>query len=328
MGSQHRRQTRRLHGTRRWAALTLWLAVVAAVAAGADGPRRRPVPRSRPPASEWDAAAAGIFFDDAFGQLVGPRPAFGPAAAETATVAAPAAAGDRSSGFAWSSLISGDTLIDEIKDMKDAVAAAVASPSSFKGGGYGDARRALSTIAVAFGLIAAHDEDVRWQRDADAARRLFARAGFRCKAGNDQTFAEARLCLEDLEGLLDGNPPRRKPEAEEAFLWSGVVARPAIMARLEEAERRLAAGTSSPAEFGKQRDLLRHEAELAAAMGEIIRQPDFEYHDDDTYRGHAAALRDAAVRIRDACRDKHYDAARAAVGDMSTSCTDCHGGYR
>lgn len=307
------------------------LLAAAALLAVAANDAPRPFPRSRPPA-EWDAATAEIFFDDAFGQLVGPRPDFSAAAGGSAAAgnaaAGPQAGAPADGGFAWSTLISGDTLTDEIKDMKDLVAAAVTTPSTFKGGGYDEARRAFSTLALAFGLIAAHDDDIRWQRDADTARRLFARAGFNCKVGTDQSFAESKLCLEDLAGMLDGNPPRRKPEEEEDFRWSNVAARPAIMARLEDAEKRLAAVVASSSEFGKQRDAALHEAEVVAALGEIIRQPDYEYHDDDTYLGFAAAMRDAAVRVTAACRDKQYDAARTAVGEISKACNDCHGGYR
>ena len=310
--------------------LCLACAVVAAgLALGAKDKPSRPLPRSRPPASDWDAASTEIFAPDAFSLLVGPRPEFG------AVPAGGIAAGDGSGGapgagdgFKWSALVSGDTLTDEIKDLKDVVAAAVMSPSAFKGGGYDEARRAFSTIAVAFGLIAAHDEDIRWRRYAASTSGLFARAGFNCKAGTDQSFAESKLCLEDLEGMLDGNPPQRKPEEEDGFRWSSLAARPALMARLEEAEKRLAAGVASAGEFGRQYDLVRHESELIAAIGEVIQQPDFEYHDDDTYRGYASGMRDAAARIRAACDDKNYEAARGAVAEISKACGDCHGDYR
>lgn len=312
----------------------VFVTLVAGLALGAKPRDRlvRPFPRSRPPAPEWDAGSTEIFAPDAFGLLAGPRPNF--AGAEALAMAASAPQGPNgptavaANGFKWSELVSGDTLTDEIKDLKDVVAAAVTNPSTFKGGGYDEARRAFSTIAVSFGLIAVHDEDIRWRRDAVTARGLFARAGFNCKVGTDQTFAESKLCLEDLEGMLDGNPPRRKSEEEDSFRWSSVAARPALMARLEQAENRLTAGLASASEFGRQRELFLHEAELVAALGEVIQQPDFEFHDDDTYRGHATLMRDAAARIRAACQDKNYDSARAAIGEMSKACSDCHGDYR
>lgn len=305
------------------------LATVLVVAAGADRPSK-PVRRSPPPVAAWDKGTAGTFFDDAFSTLDGPRPASAaraaaPAGGQPAAVAAGAEAGG---GFRWSALVSEGTLTDEIKDMKSVVAEATARPSDFKGGGYEKAREAFSSIALAFAVIAAYDQDVRWKKDAARARDLFARVGFNCKVGTDQSLAESKLGLADLEAMLDGGAPERQADRDDDFRWSQVAGRPALMTRLEAAEAGVGAGMASKAEFDRRIAELVHDAELVAAIGEAIQQPDFEYHDDDTYRDYASAMRDAAVRLRAACGEKDYDAARAAAGALKKSCDACHGDYR
>lgn len=320
--------------TRRRGAWSMRLLAVVAVAGVAAGAGTSPVRRARPPGPEADNAAAGNFFKDAFASLQGPRPAFDAAARPAAVAAAAGPAGGGSEpaqgggGFKWSALVSGDTLIDEIKTMQERVAPVVTTPSTFKGGGYNDAQQAFSVIGLAFGLIAAHDEDVRWKKDAATARDLFARAGVNCKVGTDQSFKESQLRVEDLKAMMDGNAPEGKPDRDEDFRWSQVSGRPPLMKRLEAADKLLAAATASQGEFTKQLDVVLHEAEMVAAIGEVIRQPDYEYHDDDSYLGYAASMRDAAVRIRESCLKKDYDTARAAAGEISKSCNDCHGDYR
>ncbi len=300
-----------------------WLAVAAVVAAP-------PVRRSRPPSTTWDDMTAGLFSDDAFTFLSGPRPDFGsaPRPVVSPSGGGEPAAEDGGDGFKWSTLISGDTLTDEIKDLKDRVTSTATTPSTFKGGGYNDAREAFSMLALAFGLIAAHDQDIRWKRDAATARDLFARAGFNCKVGTDQTFNESRLRIEDLEGMIQGSPPKGKPEQEEDFRWSQVAGRPPLMSRLELAGEIMNASIASQADFKGKADRLFHEAEIVAAIGEVVCRPDFEYFDDETYVEYASTMRDAAVAVRKACLDQDYDAARAAVGDISKSCDTCHGDYR
>jgi hypothetical protein len=164
-------------------------------------------------------------------------------------------------------------------------------------------------------VIADHDEDVRWKKDAATARDLFARAGVNCKVGTDQSFKESQLRVDDLATMMDGNPPAGKPDRDEDFRWSQLSGRPPLMARLEAAEKLLGAMTASQGEFSKQLPEAFHEAEIVAAIAEVIRRPDFEYHDDDSYIGYAAAMRDAAVRVRDACLKKDYETARTAVGE-------------
>jgi hypothetical protein len=311
-------------------------AVMAAILCGAPPAwsqvrikRVRPRERAKQ-ISVWDKATASAFFPDAFATLEGERPDFA-ATENDAAAAAPEAAGaaPAAAGFKWSSLVSADTLADEIKQMRAVAAKAVASASAFKGGGYDDARQAFTSIALCFGVIEGYDGDVRFKRDAAVARDLFARVGSNCKVGTDQTFNQAKARVADLDLLLQGNNLDAAPEdgAEEPS-WSTVAARPPLMSRLETAEGVANAAVASKADFDRQVAQLLHEVEMVAMIGEAIQRPDHEYHDDDTYRGYAAGMRDAAVKARAAAQQSDYDAARAAVGVLKKSCDTCHGDYR
>lgn len=313
--------------------LAVGLIVATVFATGTAQTLRRgtaPIRRAPPPSGTWSPLVANAFFEDAFATLEGPRPDFSRVAttggaATTGTMGGGEPAGD---GFRWSTLVSEDTLTDEIKDLKDIATEACASPSAFKGGGYGTARAAFSSLAVAFGVIAAYDGDVRWQKDAATARDLFARAGFNCKVGTDQSFAEAKARLEDLDRMLQGSSPEGRPEREEDFLWSQVAGRPPLMMRLEDALETLRPAIASAGEFRQQVESALHATEVIAMIGEVIQQRDFEYHDDETYVGYSTEMRDAAVELRRACREGDYDAARAAASRIEKSCSTCHGDYR
>ena len=295
------------------------------------------VRRSKPPTRQWDKTTARAFQDDAFAELVGQRPVFATLGAGGGRPGPPGPDGggktgedsrQSGGGFKWSSIISEDTLVDEIKDLKKTAAAAVASASEFKGGGYDTAREAFSTVAVAFGVIAEYDQDIRWKKEAEQARDLFARVGFNCKVGTDQSFGESKLRAADLEGLLSGNAPSAKAEREGDFKWNQAAGRPPLMSRLDASDGALGAAIASKADFEKAADRLAHEAEVVAMIGEVIQRPEFEYFDDSTYTGHASAMRDGALKVRDAARKKDYEAARAAVGEVKKSCDACHGDYR
>jgi hypothetical protein len=290
-----------------------------------------PVRRATPPSGPWGRAIEATFFDDAFTTLVGPRPDFSQSAGLAAGPTGGGGGGGSTptgDGFRWSALVSEETLTDEIKDMKEMLAAACATPSAFKGGGYDKARRGFSAVALAFSVIAAYDEGIRWQKDATTARDLFARAGFNCKVGTDQSFAEAKARLEDLDRLLQGSSPEGRPEREEDFLWSQVAGRPALMGRLEDAQASLRPAAASAGDFNRHLDAALHAAEIVAVIGEVIQRRDYEYHDDDSYRGHSTEMRDAAAALRKACQDKDYEAARTAAGRIEKACNACHGDYR
>ena len=128
--------------------------------------------------------------------------------------------------------------------------------------------------------------------------------------------------------MLQGKPQQGKPDRDEDFRWSQVSGRPPLMTLLEAEEKLLGAATASQGDFSKQIDVVLHEAEIVAAIGQVIQQADFEYHDDDSYRGYASSMRDAAVQVREGCLKNDYAKVSAGVAMITKSCNACHGDYR
>ncbi|MBU6275890.1 MAG: cytochrome c [Planctomycetes bacterium] len=319
------------------ATIVVLTALVAASRCGVEhGALAAPPPaerlRARPP-ERWPPLVQSTFFDDAFATLEGQRPDFAALGGRSAATAEQPAGGNPTAGdgFRWSALVSAETLADEVKDQKGIVQEAIGSATTFKGGGYERARVAFSSIALVYGVIAAYDGDIRWKKEAAAARDLFGRVGFNCKVGTDQSFAEAKARGADLGTLLEGNGlasrPDRDPDAGDPP-WSQIAARPALMNRLAQVDAVAAAATGSRTVFKEQLAQLVHEVEIAAVIAEAIQRPDYEYHDDDTYRGYAAAMRAAAEAARAAAGRDDYDGFRTAVGSLKKSCDTCHGDYR
>lgn len=287
--------------------------------------------RARPP-EHWPPLVQSTFFDDAFATLEGQRPDFTALGSRPTVVdATPPEGSVARDGFRWSALVSAETLADEVKDQKGIVQEAIGSATTFKGGGYERARVAFSSIALVYGVIAAYDGDIRWKKEAAAARDLFGRVGANCKVGTDQSFAEAKARGADLGTLLEGNGlasrPDRDPDAGDPP-WSQIAARPALMNRLAQVDTVAAAASGSRTVFKEQLARLVHEVEIAAVIAEVIQRPDYEYHDDDTYRGYAAAMRAAAEAARAAAGRDDDDGFRTAVGNLKKSCDTCHGDYR
>jgi Cytochrome C' len=301
-------------------ALAIAVSIVIASTVWAAGTVRR----ARPPKSEPSDA----FFADARQELVGPRPTASANAGNASGDNGSAKGGSAEKGFAWSQLISSDTLESEVKSIVRQLGETMKNPSAFRGGKYQDARREFSVLAVMFAIIAGYDGEVRWQRSAGAIRPLVSRAGFNCKVGTDLSYREAKQRQEDLDKLLRGEAPPESSEDEKAT-WDKVSSRSPLMQRLERAERQgLVLWTSDASQFQKNNAQFTHEAELIAAMAEVISREGFEFADDDTYLGYAHAMRDAANEAADAARKKNYEQARKAVSVIEKNCNSCHEGYR
>jgi hypothetical protein len=302
----------------------LSLATAACVAQALDAREPSRPQRVGPP--KWTRKTLDLFFPDARQKLVGPRPDWGrtPAAEAPLPEARPSEPGR---GPGWSQVIAAETLEGEVKAALAPLEAALQSPTAFKGGGFKQVRQHFSVLAAMFAVIADYDGEVRWKRQALAARDRFARAGLNAKVASDAVYQEARRRLEDLKTLLQGgnltgtNPPTAD--------WSGQSDRPSLMARMEQAETEaLRPALASAAEFGRRRDKLRQEAQVLAALARLIRGEGHEDADDEQYARFAEALERLATETAAAAGRQDYEAARKAAGGLHQSCDACHAEYR
>ncbi len=206
----------------------------------------------------------------------------------------------------------------EVKSTVRELTETVKSPSVFRGGKYQDARREFSVLAVMFAIISGYDNDVRWKRNCDVD------AWPAVEAGPVSIARSAPICLskkprpvtKTWKNSCRGENPSGSSE-DEKYTWDKVSGRPPLMQRLDRAQQQgLVVWTSDNAQFQKNRDQFTHEAELIAALAEVIGREGFEYADDSTYQEYIEGMRSAAKEAAAAAREKNYDAARKAVSTI------------
>jgi cytochrome c556 len=231
-------------------------------------------------------------------------------------------------GRTWSQWIAAEVIEDEIKAQQTRLAAAVENVNKFKGGDYQQARENLSLLAVLFAVVAEYDAQVRWQRQAAAVRDVMAHAGFNCKVGTDASYKEAKARADDLQILVRGGSVELPPAGAETS-WPKVAERQPLMKRLEQAQQQaISPWTANSGEFERHAERLAAEAQLVAALAEVISQKDYEFGDDATYLEHAKAMQAQAVSVRDAALKQNYEEARKAAGELGKACNNCHEGFR
>jgi hypothetical protein len=298
---------------------------------------KRPVRRAEPPQIE---PRPELFFPDAFAEaLSGSRPANlsqpaavaanGSSTSPAPAVGAPAASDASPSASGWSAIISGATIEDAIKAFKLQVDADVTTPSHYAGKGFKAARRDFSMLAMLFAIAGEYDGEVRWKKDAPAARDVLARTAANSKVGSQQVFNEAKLRKQELQDLVGGQSPFGGKEAEVKANWANVCDRPPLMQHLELIfEPRVKAAVASESAFKSNLDKLLHDAEIIAAIGAVLAKEGMMDADSDEYKAFCEVLKTSGREIVEACKNKNYEAAGAAVSAIGKSCNDCHESYR
>lgn len=291
--------------------------------------------RAKPPKFN-DATTSIIFFKDVFAEaLEGERPATLGQNTQMAASTAPAAmtGGEPASsgggnGEQWSKIISAQTIQDEVKRLNTQLLDTVQNVRKFNGGGFEDARRDYTELAMLFQIIAQYDGDIRWKEYALTARDKFARAGFNSKVGTDNSFNEAKERSKDLEDLVRGGS-LAEGDADPKATWEDIADRPPLMQRLDVGfHQRVKKMTADAGEFNSNTEDILHEAEIIAAIGHAMAQEGFEYHDDEDYVGYCEAMQKAALDVVQAVKNNDPEAGRIASGEILKACDSCHEGYR
>jgi hypothetical protein len=289
-----------------------------------------PAQEARPP--QWSSDVLDTFFDDAREKLEGQRPDYGSGSSSQAAETVIQPTGDRASdapSFAWSKIVSSETLESEIKRLGQSLGKSVTTASAFKGGGFKDARRDFGELAILFAVTAQYDGDARWKDTAAGWRDAFARAAANAKIGSDATYREASARKQDLADLVRGGRPQVAKADAAVEDWSQVAARPPLMQRLDVAhQERLLKWLSDANSFRRNQADIMHEAQIVALLANVIHRREYEYWDDDTFAGYANDLQKAASDVAAAAASENYQQARESIGRATNACADCHDGYR
>jgi hypothetical protein len=316
--------------------LAVALAFLAPAPVWAQTKAPKPVKRAQPPKF---SGTGGSFYSNAFEEgLVGARPAnLGqPAAATAANSSNPVSSATSSdarpggaAGTGWSALISSTTIEDEIKSLKLRVDQNVTTPSDFAGKGYKLARRDFSMLAMLFGIAGEYEGEVRWKKDAPAARDVLARTAANSKVGTQQVWQEAKLRKDELTDLMGGSSPYAGKEAEGKANWKDVCNRSPLMQHLEAVwDPQLKPLLADKGQFNANTDKAVHDAEIVAAIATVLAKDGMEDADSDEYKKFCQDLLDGAKAIVEGAKAKNYDAAAAGGTTIGKACIECHENYR
>jgi cytochrome c556 len=289
--------------------------------------------RQKPPvfqSKDWDK----IFFSDVASQLQGEDPTTSTAAATmereaTADVQKPTPDSPASTtgNSRWLQRISSGSLESLVKESKLRLDGIVTTPAKFAGGGFEDARREFTLLALLFAVIEEYPEEVRWQKSASLAKRKWARVAAGTKVGSPQAYNEAKLRLQDLAEMLNGNTLSDAGAADE-FIWAEAVNRAELMKTLEATLReRMTPLAGDPKAVKEQPEEFSQLAELIETIGESLKLPGMPEADQENYLKWCEEMIANAESLQQAVSLGNADAVKAASAKIDQSCSNCHNDF-
>jgi cytochrome c556 len=249
------------------------------------------------------------------------------ASSDDAQATTPSSPAPASGDSRWLQRISSGSLESLVKESKLRLDGIVTTPAKFAGGGYEDARREFTLLALLFAVIEDYPEEVRWQKSAALAKRKWARVAAGTKVGSPQAYNEAKLRLQDLAEMLNGNPLSDAGAAEE-FVWSEAVDRAALMQTLEATLReRMVPLAGDPKAVKAQPEEFTQMAELIETIGESLKLPGMPEADQENYLKWCEEMIANAESLQQAVALGNSDGVKAASAKIDQSCTNCHNDF-
>ncbi|MCA9191506.1 MAG: cytochrome c [Planctomycetales bacterium] len=308
----------------------MWLATVGCGCAFGQGNRvehSKLPPRVEAPKFDQDKFR-DIFYDDIRGQLTGPLPTRETTTQQTEKRDLDTETIPSNTDDSWRRLISPESIEDLVKGAKLKLDKCVTNPAAFASGGFVEARKEFSLLAVLFAVIETYPEDVRWKNSASIARELMARVAANTKVGSSQVFQEAKQRLLDLADLLNGTALDGRVRSDLDL--SQLIDRVPLMTLLEVSQKEgLDTLATSDSDFDENREIIKRNSELISVLGRIALAEEMPDAADEDYRQLAESMIAASSRIAKAATQGGLASeGRAALSDLSKSCLNCHDSYR
>ena len=246
--------------------------------------------------------------------------------AATAVKVAPETLSKAENTSAWARLISATTIEDEVKNLRLHFESLVASPGVFRKES-DSIRIDLSALATLFAVITEYSDEVRWKKDAAAARDLLARTAVNARAASPQVFNEAKTRKADLQDLVSGaGLSDRKAELKND--WSKIAGHGLLMAYSERLVEKIEEDTRSVDSTKSQLDEIKRRAELLAMLGRVFTQDGMDFAGDEEYDEFSRKLTDLATQTVSAIARDDPEAVQKNAGMIRTRCDACHEVYR
>ncbi len=228
---------------------------------------------------------------------------------------------------AWDSLLSGDGIQLEAKDIRLAFKQAFQTVGRYNGN-YKDVQVKASVLAVLALVAESHPDSITWQAHSPQVRDLSAKLSAAADGLGRQSYDPALRLYEQLEQLLSGNIPANLPPPDTESTVDEIAPRGHLMKRLQQSDDWMKANTADANGFRDQSEQLRHETAMVALLASVTARKDYDMADEPEYAAQAQALLQSALDARKAAEQSDFDAYSAARDRMTKACTACHLDFR
>lgn len=235
-------------------------------------------------------------------------------------------AGAAAGAPSWADYISGETLQDEIKKVRNHLASSFTNPGTYNGT-YKDIAVDGAVMAALAGIVTEGGADVSWKANAPFVRNFGSELSKAAVGLGKENFEKSKNAYEKLTSTLSGALPGDAGKAEPKLPFNETADRAELMKRIEKAKNWMRDNINNDAKLKGETETITHEASIISALGKVVSTEGYGSTDEKDYQNFVNALITGAQEASAAAKDQNLKKFTDAMNKVSKSCDQCHANY-
>ncbi len=186
----------------------------------------------------------------------------------------------------------------------------------------------VASLGVMAGVAMEHPDAVTWKEDAIYIRDLAKQMNSSPLQRGAKDQKRLLALFEAVSDTLNRSRPAGLSEPNAADSFPEISEMGLVMARMEEAEKRMKTEAGSQGSFQTNKEMVKHEASILATLTHTVSKPGYGYGDDEKFVGYANNVVDGAKAIMNAAEADDFPAYEIALSKITTNCNACHGEFK
>lgn len=241
---------------------------------------------------------------------------------------APAAAA--SGGDDWKSLMPGEVLADETKQVRLRLNQALSSVQLYNGRYKDIIQGDGAELAALAGVVTlAKPDGVSWKDNAHLVREFAMQVADNAKGLGQAPYDKTKESFESLDGLLSGNKPANIPDGIAPTVpFTEVAKTKYLMRRMQRAYDSMKSSVSSEALLKKETEVVVRESAVLSVMAKVIGSEGYSGADEDDYKKFVKEMLEGSRQISEAAKTENLQGFNDGMNRVNKACNECHPLYR
>jgi hypothetical protein len=238
----------------------------------------------------------------------------------------PMSTANSSGAIDWEQTIPIEILNEEVKQIRNRLAANLQTVATFNREQEANAMDAVVLSAMA-AIAIEHPGELNWKDKAPQIRDLANVIFVNSSTTGREPFGLCQEAFEQIQTMLDGGPAPPDVMSDPARHPMEVADRYDLMQRFDQTSTHLKSNVNSEARLKEEAPAVVRDLSVLAALATLISRDGYVFAEEDQYQAYLATFRESVMASRTGAQLESFEQFSQGLAGIQKACNDCHGQY-